>query len=240
MTTTETAPPGAFIHRGRSPDRPPGLTVFTVVHRAMRRDAARLARAVAGLGDGDAARAGALRRWYGDFHAELAGHHHIEDEIWFPVLAERVPTYGEHADRLDREHHLLEDALASVGTALDDLVADDGSARALGPARDATCELSELVDAHLGFEDSDILPLYVRHFADDELGEVERRTRRMIDKRRAPFAVPWILGAATPTERDEVLGRAPLAMKLLWYASRRRHARLSARALGAGPATEVA
>ena len=30
----------------------------------------------------------------------------------------------------------------------------------------------------------------------------------------------------------DLLGRAPVALKLVWYASRRRHARLSARALG--------
>jgi hypothetical protein len=48
--------------------------------------------------------------------------------------------------------------------------------------------------------------------------------------------VPWIVGAATPAERSRILDSAPLALKLVWYASRRRHARLSARALG--PATK--
>lgn len=220
----------------RFPDHPPDLRVVTIIHRAMRRDAARLARTVAGLGDGDATRARALRRWYGHYHAEVTGHHHVEDEIWFPVLAERVPTYGQHADRLDREHHLLEDGLVGVQAALDDLVSEEGSARARGPARHAACELSELLDLHLGFEDADIMPLYLRHFTEDEFVEVERRTRRTIAARRLPFAVPWMLGAATPPERARVLGQAPLALKVLWYASRRRHAGLSERAFGPVPA----
>src|SRR5262245_28120283 len=100
MTTTHEAPRRADSPRRGGPHHPPDLTMFTLVHRAMRRDADRLARAVTGLGDGDAARARALRRWYGGYRAELTGHHRIEDELWFPLLAERVPTYGEHTDRI--------------------------------------------------------------------------------------------------------------------------------------------
>ena len=37
------------------------------------------------------------------------------------------------------------------------------------------------------------------------------------------------MSAATPAERRRLLDRAPVALKLVWLASRRRHARLSAR-----------
>jgi Hemerythrin HHE cation binding domain len=220
----------------RAPSRPPDLTVFTVVHRAMRRDGARLAAALDGLGEGDTARARGLRRWYGGYHGELHGHHALEDHLWFPVLAERVPTFAEHTDRIEREHHLLDDALRGVETALDRLVDSEATGAARQDAHDAACELSSLLDLHLGFEDADILPLYVRHFSEDEYAEVEREARRMIEARRLPFAVPWLLGATTPAERTRLLGHAPVALKLVWYATRRRHARLSARALG--PATQ--
>jgi hypothetical protein len=232
MATTHRATTNTTT-RPRAPGRPPDLTIFTVVHRAMRRDAARLAGAVTGLGDGDAARARALQRWYRGFRAELAEHHTIEDDLFFPVLAERVPTFAQHTDRIDREHHLLDDALSGVGVALDGLVHAGGSSAARGPARDATCELTDMLDAHLGFEDADVLPLYLRHFTEDEYGEVGRRASRMVDKRNLGFTVPWVVGAATPAERDRLFEQAPLAFKLLWYASRRRHARVSTRALGA-------
>ncbi len=197
----------------------------------MRRDAARLATAAAGLGDGETGRARHLQRWYGAYHAELVGHHELEDQLWFPVLAERVPTFAEHTERIAREHHLLDDALVGVGHALDRL-ADEADRAARGDARDATRELHELLDAHVGFEDDDILPLYLRHFTAGEFVEVERRTRKMLDKRRAPFTVPWIMGAANAAERTRVLEQAPLAFKLLWYVGRGRHARLTTRALG--------
>ncbi len=220
----------------RAPARPPDLTMFTVVHRAMRRDGARLAAALSGLGVADTSRARALRRWYGAYHVELDGHHALEDHLWFPVLSERVPTFAEHADRIEREHHLLDDALRGVAAALDHLVDADAAASARAAAHDAACELSSLLDLHLGFEDADVLPLYVRHFTEEEYDEVEQRARTLIELRRLPFAVPWIMGTATPAERARVLDRAPVAMKLLWYASRRRHARVVTRALG--PATQ--
>jgi Hemerythrin HHE cation binding domain len=229
MTTTH--PP-----TDRAPNRPPDLTTFRVVHRALRRDGSRLASAAAGLGAGDTARARALRRWYGGYRDELAGHHALEDHLWFPVLAERVPTFVEHTDRIEREHHLLDDAVTGVGSALDRLVDEGASDGARAAARDATCELSGLLDLHLGFEDADVLPLYLRHFTEDEYSEVEREARRMLDARRLPFTVPWLMAAAAPAERTRILARAPLALELVWYASRRRHARLSTRALG--PATQ--
>lgn len=216
----------------RAPSRPPDLTVFTVVHRAMRRDGARLASALGGLGSGDTARARALRRWYGGYHGELDGHHALEDHLWFPVLAERVPTYAQHTDRIEREHHLLDDALRGVASALDRVVESEAAAPARRDAHDAACELTSLLDLHLGFEDADILPLYLRHFTEDEYGEIEARARTLLELRRLPFGVPWVMSATTPAERTRLLARAPLALKLVWYASRRRHARLSARVLG--------
>jgi hypothetical protein len=216
----------------RAPNRPPDLTVFTVVHRALRRDGGRLASALADLCAGDTARARALRRWYGGYHAELDMHHMLEDHLWFPVLAERVPTYAEHADRIEREHHLLDDALRGVAVALDRVVGSEAATPARRDAHAAACELTSLVDLHVGFEDADILPLFVRHFTEDEYREIEARARTLLELRRLPFAMSWLMNAAAPGERTRMLARAPMALKLVWFASRGRYARLSARALG--------
>lgn len=216
----------------RAPTHAPDLTTFTVVHRALRRGGSRLPLALRGLGVADTARARAIRRWYGGFRAELDGHRTVEDHVLFPVLAERVPTFAEHTDRLAREHQMLADAQRGVALALDRLVETEAAGTARTAAHEAACELSSLLDSHIGFEDADILPLYLRHFTEDEYREVEDRARELVDARRLPFAVPWMLDAATPDERRRLLARAPLAVKVLWYAGRRRHARLSARALG--------
>lgn len=198
--------------------------MFTVLHRAMRHDAGRLAAAVAC--PGDRRRAAALSRWYRGYRAELTDHHRIEDEVFFPVLAARVPSFAAHRPRIDAEHHMLEDAIDAVGAALDGLAGDRDRAVA------ATRELSDLLDRHLGFEDADVVPLYVRHFGADEYAEVNERALKLVSKVNLLFAVPWAMEAATEAERARVLGEVPLAFRLLWYASRRRHARLAERALG--------
>lgn len=228
----------ATTHRPieRAPTHPPDLITFTVAHRALRRGGSRLPLALRGLGVADTARARAIRRWYGGFHAELDGHHTVEDRVWFPALAGRVPTFAEHTDRLAREHQMLDDAQRGVALALDRLVETEAAAGARAAAHERACALSSLLEGHLEFEDADILPLYLRHFTKEEYDEIEARARRLVAVRRLSFAVPWMLDAATPGERRRLLGHAPMAAKVLWYAGRRRHARLSARALG--PTTE--
>ena len=180
---------------------------------------------------GDTARARALRRWYGSYHAELDGHHPLEDDLWFPILAERVPTFAEDTDRIELEHHLMDDALRCVELPFDRFVDSDASSGAKAGAHDAAYELSSLLNVYLGFEDADILPQYLRRFTPEEYAEVEAQARRLLEVRRLPSTVPWILTAATPAKRTHILGSGPLALKLLWYAGRR-NARLSTRALG--------
>jgi hemerythrin-like domain-containing protein len=213
----------------RAPARTPDITLFTVLHRAMRRDAGRLADAVAVAAPGDGHRLAALSRWYRSYRSELADHHRVEDELFFPVLADRVPSFTAHMPRVEAEHHMLEDALGGVQAALDALAAGTGPR---SDAVAATRELRDLLDSHLGFEDADVVPLYVRHFSADEYAEVGERALKMVSKANLVFAIPWAMSAATDAERSHMLGEVPLAFRLLWYASRRRYARLDDRALG--------
>jgi hemerythrin-like domain-containing protein len=212
---------------------PPDLTTFAVLHRAMRVDGTRLAAAVAAVGDADRTRVAALARWYRGFCAELHEHHTVEDELFFPVLADRVPSFDGHAERIELEHHQLDDALAGVGAALDALAEPGGRVASHTRAVAATRELADLLERHLGFEDADVLPLYVRHFTADEYAEIEQRARKRASLANLTFTIPWGAQAASDDERARMFGAAPLAFRLVWYASRRRYARLAERALGA-------
>jgi hypothetical protein len=77
-----------------------------------------------------------------------------------------------------------------------------------------------------------IVPLITRHLTADEVGGVAARTGARLDRRELPFVVPWLLGAATPAERERTLAVAPWPLKVVWYAARRRHDRMTTRALG--------
>jgi iron-sulfur cluster repair protein YtfE (RIC family) len=51
--------------------------------------------------------AGRLSRYGGHFVQDLHGHHMIEDEHYFPVLAMKEPRIGRGFEILDRDHHAL-------------------------------------------------------------------------------------------------------------------------------------
>src|SRR5690606_6605584 len=105
----------------RSTGAPPDLTRLTVLHRAMRTGAARPAAAVATVDEAGADRVSALARWYRGFSAAARAHLRHEDERLFPALAEQVPSFDDHAERIEHEHRQLDRALARVGAALDEL-----------------------------------------------------------------------------------------------------------------------
>ncbi len=99
-------------------------------------------------------------------------------------------------------------------------------------ATEATGQLRALLEAHLGFEDTDVVPLYARHFGAEEYEEVEDRAKKYVAVGHLPFMIPWIMDAATEDEQRRRFGGAPLASKLLWYATRRRYRRMAGDAFG--------
>ncbi len=52
--------------------------------------------------------AGRLSRYGGHFVQDLHGHHMIEDQHYFPVLAKKEPRIGRGFEILDRDHHALD------------------------------------------------------------------------------------------------------------------------------------
>jgi len=101
-------------------------------------------------------------------------------------------------------------------------------------------DLAAHMDAHLDFEDADILPLYVRHFTAEEYDALNARALKSLGiGKQAAFTVPFIALSITPAEREHVLGEAPAAFRLLFRMTRRRHARLVATAFGNAVLEEV-
>ena len=85
-------------------------------------------------------------------------------------------------------------------------------------------------DRHLGYEDDEVAPLFARHFSGPEFDELNTRAVRMTSPRQLVFTAPWLLAQLDAGEQAEVLASVPRALHLLWFATRRRYARLCARA----------
>ena len=215
----------------------PDLTLFHVIHRGLRADAHRLADAVATLRPGDGRRARALARWYAHYRAEVHEHHQTEDTIFFPALLEKVPTCDRHRVRVEVDHDRLTEVVDTLATSLDRLAAETDDARwatVHAEAARTAVALDQLMSTHLDFEDADVLPVYLRHFGADEYDELGERALKQAPSKELPFIIPWVMSHAETSEQRTLLAGAPFAFQVLWYATRRRHARTTAAALGAG------
>ena len=222
---------------GRPPGRPTSPS-FTVVHRAMRRDGARLA-----------ARARRRRAWPtppapGPSGAGTAA----STPSWTGTTRSRT-TCGSRCSPSGCRPSPSTPTASSASTTCSTTPCGASPTRSTGwstprrrPApgprpttRRASCRACSTCTS--GSRTPTCCPLYVRHFTEDEYADVEERARKLT--RAAAPALRRAVGHGRGDPRralDRVLDRRPGGLKLLWYASRRRHARLATRALG--PATQ--
>ena len=87
---------------------------------------------------------------------------------------------------------------------------------------------------HLDHEDVDVVPLFVRHMSKIDYDELGERALKAAPPKALLFTVPWIMSQAEGEERAKVFREAELPMKVIWYATRGRYARLAEKAFGAG------
>ena len=105
------APTGRRSRHGRPRGmRPPARPisehsrVLIAMHKAMRTDSQRLIRAVDAPPAGDTHQAAALGRAFGAIVGLIHDHHWTEDDVMYPFLLERVPTFESDAIRLEDDH----------------------------------------------------------------------------------------------------------------------------------------
>src|SRR4051812_26224844 len=125
----------------------PDLTHFFAIHRKMRIDTRRYARAVETAVPADRDRAGRLEplvRWAKGFAHELDEHHYVEDEYFFPELRERIPSAAAALDALDADHRVVDDILSRWSTV---------AARLADPSVPFAAAQEEAVDLATGLRD---------------------------------------------------------------------------------------
>jgi hypothetical protein len=211
----------------------PDLTRYYLAHEAMRTSARRFAVAVADLDRDDHRRIRTMGWWYAGFVGELHAHHTVEDDLFFPALADRVPTFAAEQDAdLAAEHHQLDTIMNTLGDALRDLASGREWEAAHQVAREQADELSRFLDHHLGIEDDDVLPLFARHFTAEEYTRLDDEALRRIGPRQLLFTVPWAVAAADDQTRAHTLAEAPAPVRVIWHLTRRRYLRRTALVMG--------
>ena len=139
----------------------PDLTHFFAIHRKMRIDTRRYARAVETATVEDrGGRLDPLARWAKGFAFELDEHHYVEDHFFFPELRERIPSAGA-CSTSSTPTTVSSTTCSAAGRRWPPVWP---TARApFAPAKEEAVEvatgLRDLLQRHLDVEDRDVLPL---------------------------------------------------------------------------------
>lgn len=208
----------------------PDLTHFFAIHRKMRIDTRRFARAVETATVHDrGGRLDPLARWAKGFAFELDEHHFVEDEFFFPELRDRIPAAAAILGGLDADHRVVDDILGRWTTVARRLADPDVSfPAAKDEAVDLAVGLRDLLARHLDVEDHDVLPLYWRNYTAAEFDVVYQQAVKGGKKQGLSFVAPWNVYCLEPEQQQVLVGMAPLPLKVIWWATRGRFRRLEA------------
>ena len=214
----------------------PDLTMYYRIHAAMTSSGERLADAVACLRPGERRRAAALATWFAGFGGELRAHHEVEDQVFFPALAERLDGFDDDEAKLAADHveldHLIDAMSAALGRLADPRL---GWVSVQEEADRLAAELRDHLAAHLAYENDEILPLFALHFTAEEYEALDGQAIKHVSLRQMVFTLPWLMSGLDEKAQAELRADAPMPLVLLWKASRRRYARLDALAFGSAP-----
>lgn len=108
-----------------------------------------------------------LGRFGGMFVNELHGHHQIEDQHYFPLLAQKDARIIRGFDILDGDHHALDGLLDDFVKGANGVLQQRGDRSALQTAADDFStrldRLERLIDRHLTDEEDLIVPVILHH-----------------------------------------------------------------------------
>ncbi|WP_330261901.1 hemerythrin domain-containing protein [Streptomyces sp. NBC_00539] len=170
---------------------------FALMHRAMRRDAARLRDAAPAWRGGGA-------EWWQRLREVIEWHHTSEDDVLWPGLRRRDADFDAQARELHDDHEDLDTAMAAVTTAV--TRGGEGLVRA---ARD----FQEILHDHLRDEERVVFPVFDRMGERAYLAE-ERKVVASAPRRVLLYLQPWMFDGAGRESVAHVSATIPPPVRL--------------------------
>lgn len=169
------------------------------VHDAFRRAFGDAPGQIESIADGDTRRAQSFAGYLGEVLWLLSAHHAGEDELLYPLLAERVPEAEDLFSRMEAQHAAvtveLEAAQEAAGRFGRSGSSEDGRALA-----SACRSLLDTVAGHLTEEEEEVVPIASRTVTPEEWGALPAHAFSLYSGSR-----PWFpLGVATEMFPDDV------------------------------------
>jgi hemerythrin-like domain-containing protein len=151
-------------------------TMNTIIHAAVRRDLARLDRALAAFRPELPQRAVEIATAWDNLAYQLHHHHADEETIFWPILR-TLGASDELAAELESEHARMVMALEHAERAMDRFRAEPAAGTAAS-SRESIGELTGVVDEHFGHEERDLEPISAAHHAAPQLKAAQKAVRR--------------------------------------------------------------
>ena len=181
------------------------MTMMYLVHDALRRDVAQVARLSAG--PGDRSRLAGAAGW-DLFSRFLHVHHTAEDDVLWPMLQTALADRPDDLaiiEALEAEHAAIDPLVAAIERTLRD-------PEARGDLGDLVDALATELHEHLRHEERSGLPLMAATLTDEQAFTFSQANGRRIGD-DAPRYFPWILDGARYDDRAHALGRLPDALR---------------------------
>jgi hemerythrin-like domain-containing protein len=151
-----------------------------------------------------------------DFGISMLHHHHeSEDELLYPLLAERVPEQVDRVNAIEHQHQEVSGAIDAVSSA--------GKAWRGSPTAENATELADRLDAlngvlqpHLDDEEQQIVPLAAVTLTQEEWEAMGEHSRSFIPKDRMPIAFGMVLEPLDEADRAHMKSVLPFPVRLLY------------------------
>jgi hemerythrin-like domain-containing protein len=183
--------------------------VLLAMHTAMRADARRLVHAATSLTDNDTARA--LGEAWALIVSLIHDHHWTEDDVMYPFLSERVPSFEIDAITLEDEHVELDAAMGRVSARLrllsnvtSETLWRETHARLLVDAH----TFDDVLVGHLDREEAVVVPA-VDAMDAEAPHDLQRGEQRLATYRHMRMAMPWVLANLPDDEQRALRSLAP-------------------------------
>lgn len=188
---------------------------MVMIHKMFRREFQLAPQMVRNVAAGDAAQATRVSTYLTEIVTALHHHHQGEDRIVWETLVDRSPGCALHVGQMKAQHAEVAELLnqvAGLSSAWSPTAAEDAQ-RQLAELLD---EISAKLDAHLGQEEADILPVAATSFTQAEWDRLGDEGMAHVPKNRLLVQLGYILEDADPQERTEILARVPAPARLLY------------------------
>ena len=185
------------------------------VHDAFRRAFADAPGQIASVRAGDADRAQYLAGYLSEVLWFLHAHHDGEDQLLYPLLAERAPETAALFTRMEDQHQAVAGSIEDAEQAAErfgrSASTEDGEVLA------AACR--SLIDAasdHLTEEEAEVLPVAARNITPEEWGALPAHALSRYRGTRVWLLLGLVIEAVPDDLRAGMIGRLPPPVSEMW------------------------